>query len=117
MSNPNLLNITSVIAKTAVANVITTATTIIENASSSNKVFKINALVVSNVDGTNTADIDVDIYRSDFPYYIVKTVPVPADASVDVLSKPIYLQEGDSLRATATANDDLQIVCSYEEIS
>jgi hypothetical protein len=36
---------------------------------------------------------------------------------LDVISKSIYLEEGDDLRLTASANSDLEAVCSYEEIS
>jgi hypothetical protein len=86
-------------------------------ASNSNKVLKVNALYVSNVDGTNNADINVDLYRSSTAYHIAKTVSVPADATLDIISKPIYLEEGDTLRLTASANSDLEAVCSYEEIS
>jgi hypothetical protein len=95
----------------------TSATAIVSNAASSGKVIKINALYVSNVDGTNNADINVDIYRSSTAYHIAKTVVVPADATLDVISKAIYLEEGDDLRLTANAASDLEAVCSYEELS
>ena len=91
--------------------------TVTGTASNSNKVLKVNALYVSNVDGTNNADLTVDIYRSSTAYHIAKTVNVPADATLDVISKSIYLEEGDSLRLTANANSDLEAACSYEEIS
>ena len=91
--------------------------TVTGTASNSNKVLKVNALYVSNVDGVNNADLNVDIYRSSTAYHIAKTVNVPADATLDVISKSIYLEEGDSLRLTASANSDLEAVCSYEEIS
>ena len=91
--------------------------TITGTASNSNKVLKVNALYVSNVDGTSNADLNVDIYRSSTAYHIAKTVNVPADATLDVISKSIYLEEGDSLRLTANANSDLEAICSYEEIS
>lgn len=117
MANPNIVAVSTINGKTAVANVTTTATEIVTNSAASDKVFKVNALIVSNIDGTNNADVTVDLYRSNVAYHIVKTVIVPADASVDVLAKSIYLQEGDALRATASANNDLQVVCSYEEIS
>jgi len=86
-------------------------------ASNSNKVLKVNALYVANVDGTNAADISVALYRSGVAYKIAHTVSVPADSTLDVISKSIYLEEGDDLRLTASANSDLEAVCSYEEIS
>ena len=91
--------------------------TVTGTASNSGKVLKVNALYVSNVDGTSNADLNVDIYRSSTAYHIAKTVNVPADATLDVISKSIYLEEGDSLRLTASANSDLEAICSYEEIS
>lgn len=117
MAAPNIVNVTTITGKTAVQAVGTSATAIVTNSSSSGKVFKINALYVSNVDGTANAEVNVDLFRSSTAYHIAKTVVVPADASLDVLSKPIYLEEGDSLRLTANATSDIEAVCSYEEIS
>ena len=117
MAAPNIVNVATLTAKTAVQAVGTSATAIVSNSASSGKVFKINALYVSNVDGTNNAEINVDLYRSSIAYHIAKTVVVPADATLDVISKAIYLEEGDALRLTANAASDLEAVCSYEELS
>lgn len=117
MSAPNIVNVATITGKTAVQAVGTSATAIVTNSASSGKVFKVNALLVSNIDGTNNADITVDLYRSSTAYHLAKTVVVPADATLDVLSKAIYLEEGDSLRLTANAASDLEAICSYEEIS
>lgn len=119
MAAPNIVGVTTITGKTAVQAVSTTATAIVTNSAASNKVFKINSLVVSNVDGTNAADITVDLFRSSVAYEIASTITVPADASLVVISKEtaIYLEEDDSLRCTASANSDLEAICSYEEIS
>ena len=117
MAAPNIVSVATLTAKTAVQAVGTSATAIVSNAASSGKVIKINALYVSNVDGTNNAEINVDLYRSSTAYHIAKTVVVPADATLDVISKAIYLEEGDDLRLTANAASDLEAVCSYEELS
>ena len=124
MSNPNILNVTSIYGKTAyVALNSTSATTVVNNAASSGKVFKINTIIVSNVDGTNAADISINLYSQDdiggTAYAIAKTISVPADASLVVLDKSsaIYLEEDKSIGATAGAADDLVVICSYEEIS
>ena len=117
MAAPNIVNVSNIIGKTAVQAVTTSATAIVTNSAASGKVFKINALYVANVDGTNSADVTVDLFRGSTPYRITSTVAAPGDASLDVLTKAIYLEEGDSLRLTASANGDLEAVCSYEEIS
>lgn len=117
MAAPNIASLTTITGKTAVQAVGTSATAIVTNSAASGKVLKVNALYVSNVDGTNNAEINVDVFRSSTAYHIGKTIVVPADATLDVISKPIYLEEGDSLRLTASAASDLEAVCSYEEIS
>lgn len=117
MAAPNIVNVATITGKTAVQAVGTSATAIVTNSAASNKVFKVNALYVANIDGTASAEITVDLFRSSTAYPILSTVVVPADAALDILSKAIYLEEGDSLRCTANAAGDLTAVCSYEEIS
>jgi hypothetical protein len=124
VANPNIINATSILGKSAVVDLTTTnATLVVENTAASNKVFKINSLVVSNVDGTNAADITISLYSEDniggTATQIVSTVSVPADASLVVIDKntSIYLEEDKSIGATAGSASDLKVVCSYEEIS
>jgi len=117
MAAPNVVNVGTITGKTAVQAVGTSATAIVTNSASSGKVFKVNALYVSNVDGTNNAEITIDLYRSSTAYHIAKTLVIPADATIDVLTKAIYLEEGDALRLTANVTSDVEAICSYEEIS
>lgn len=117
MAAPNLLTSVTVTGKTAVANVTTVNTSFLTNATSSGKVYKVNLLMVSNVHGTNSGDISIELNRSATSYYVAKTIAVPADASLDLLNKSIYLEEGDDLKCLASANSTLNLVCSYEEIS
>ena len=117
MAAPNIVNVATITGKTAVQSITTSATAIVTNSASSNKVFKVNALLISNVDTSNDATVNVDLYRSSTAYHITKAVNVPAGTTLDVMNKPIYLEEGDALRLTASAGSDLQGVCSYEEIS
>jgi hypothetical protein len=124
MAAPNIVNVTTITGKTAVVDLSTTnATAVVSNAASSGKVFKVNSLIVSNVDGTNNADITVSLYSQDdiggTATEICKTVVVPADASLVVIDKSsgIYLEEDKSIGAIAGAASDLKVVCSYEEIS
>jgi len=117
MANPNSVNVTAIYGKTAVQAITTSASAIVTNSAASGKVLKVNALYIANVDGTANASVNVDVFRSSVAYHIAKTVTVPADATIDVLTNSIYLEEGDSLRLTANANSDLEAVCSYEEIS
>jgi hypothetical protein len=117
MAAPNIVNVTTIIGKTAVQAVGTSATAIVTNSAGSNKVFKVNALYVSNSNGAVNADISVDVYRNSTAYHVAKTVTIPFDSTLDILTKSIYLEEGDALRLTASANTALEAVCSYEEIN
>lgn len=119
MAAPNIVGVTTILGKTAVLAVTTSEVAIVTNSAASNKVFKINSLIVANIDGTNAADITVVIKRSAVNYALASTVTVPADSSLVVISKEstVYLEEGDAIFCTASANSDLQAVCSYEEIS
>jgi hypothetical protein len=119
MAAPNIVNVATIIGKTAVQSVTTSATAIVTNTAASGKVFKINSLIVSNIDGTNSADITVDVFRSSTAYALASTITVPSDATLVIISKdnPIYLEEGDAIRCLASAAGDLQAICSFEEIS
>jgi len=117
MTAPNVVSVATITGKTDVLAATTTATAITTAATS--KLLKINSVIVANIDGTNDADITLDLYRSSTAYKIVSTVTVPADATLVAISKDsaIYLEEGDALRATASVDGDLQVICSYEIIS
>jgi len=124
MANPNIVNVTSILGKSAVVDLTSTsATSVVSNAAASNKVFKINSLIVSNVDGTNAADITINYYSAaalgGTATQIVSTVSVPADSSLVVIDKntSFYLEEDKSIGATAGSANDLKVLVSYEDIS
>jgi hypothetical protein len=124
MAAPNIVDVTTITGKSAVVDLTTTsATAVVSNAASSGKVFKINSLVVSNVDGTNAADITISYFSEDdiggTATEIVSTISVPADASLVVIDKntSIYLEEDRSIGATAGTASDLKVLVSFEEIS
>jgi hypothetical protein len=124
MAAPNIVNVTSIIGKTEVANLTTTgATSVVSNAASSGLVLKINTLIVSNVDPTASCDITISLYSAaalgGTATQIASTISIPADTSLIVISRetPVYLEEDRSIGATASIANDLKVVCSYEEIS
>ena len=118
MANPNIVNVTSILGKTAVQAVGTGAADIVVNSASRGYIVKINSLNISNITGTAANSI-VSLFRSSTEYKIVHNVSVPANAAFTAIDKPtgIYLEEGDSLRLTAGTGSALHAVCSYEIIS
>lgn len=120
MAAPNIVNVTSIIGKTTGVALGTTLTTaLLTNSAASNKVFKINTILVSNVDGTNSADVTIEWFNGTTGFKLANTITVPADSSLVVVGKdsPIYLEENCSIRGGASALSDLECIISYEEIS
>jgi hypothetical protein len=124
MAAPNIVNVSTITAKSAYLALSTTsATQLVSNAASSGKVFKINMIQVANVDGTNACNVTVDYHTEDdiggTAYSLVSTVSVPADASLIVIDKStaLYLEEDRSISVTAGTANDLEVIVSYEEIS
>ena len=124
MAAPNVVNVATITGKTAtVALSTTSATTLVSNAASSGKVFKINMIQIANVDGANACDVTVDMHSAasggGTAYSLVATVSVGADSSLVALDKStaIYLEEDRSITATAGTANDLEVIVSYEEIS
>ena len=124
MAAPNIVNVGTITAKTAyIAPSGTTATALVSNAASSGKVFKINMIQVANVDGSNACNVTVDYHTAasagGTAYSLISTVSVPADASLVVIDKntALYLEEDRSISVTAGTANDLEVICSYEEIS
>ena len=91
----------------------------VQNSAIINKVFKINTILVSNVDGTNSATAAISLYDGSNDRYIAKGITVPAGATVVLIDKnsTIYLEENRHIRGDASAAGDLEYIISYEELS
>jgi len=127
MAAPNIVAVSTIRGKSNVANLTTTSSSVIVNDVNSGKVFKINTIMISNVDGTNAGNVTVEMFKfgaqnvatglGNAVYSLANSVTVPAKSSLDVMSKSIYLEEGDQLKAKADSNNRLHLITSFEEIS
>jgi hypothetical protein len=124
MANPNIVNVAAIYGNTSTTALSTTsATAIVSNTAASGKVYKINSIVVANVDGTNAADITINLYSQDdiggTATAIASTISVPADATLIVTDKTtsFYLLEDKSIGAVAGTANDLVVTASWEEIN
>ena len=127
MANPNIVNVTTIYGNTSTYLISSTAdpfaTALVNNPAASGKVFKINSIVVANVDGSAAADITIKIFSQDdlggTGTQIASTISVPADSTLIVTDKTtsFYLLEDKSIGATASAANDLVVTCSWEEIN
>ena len=130
MANPNIVNVSAIYGTTTYLTPSgTSAVVLLPNAASSNKVFKIDNVVVSNTTAS-AANCTVSIYTNGavaqgsapsggtaFP--IVSTVSVPAYSSLIAVDKTtsFYLQEGTSITVTSGTGSALTYSVSYEDIS
>lgn len=118
MAHPNLNSPTNVEGLSVATPVGTSATVIVSNGTASSATIRLVSMFVANVDGSSAADVTVRLATGTNAWSIASTVSVPADATVEVISgRPLYLKEGDSLTATASAAGDLEAVVSYERIT
>jgi hypothetical protein len=122
MAAPNLKNPTYIYGKTAryaVPVEVNSLPVEMLPAPGTGKTYKINSIFCANVDGDNPADISVSIYDGSTDRYLAKTISVPADATQIISTKEtyFYLEEGDSIRASANVAGDLELVIGYEDIS
>lgn len=119
MAAPNLKSPTTITGKTAPYSVTDTLASALSNSASSGKVLRVNTIRAANVDGANNYDLDISHYRGSTHTYLCKTINVPADSTLVVLSREdiLYLEEGDAIYAKATTSSKIDVLITYEEIS
>ena len=129
MANPNIVNVSSIVGGNAgwpLTNTITTTLLTV----AADVIVKINSLIVTNIHGTNAATVSIEINgigggatgvtlaaNLTTQVRIASTMNVPADDSLVLIDKPIYLMEADVLRGGASAASTLELFASYEVIN
>ena len=128
MANPNIVSVTSIVGGNAAWALTNTITTTLMTVAA-DVIVKINSLIVTNIHGTNAATVSVEVngMGSDATGVTVasglatcrlaSTMNVPADDSLVLIDKPIYLMEADVLRGGASAASTLELFASYEVIN
>jgi len=123
MAAPNLIGATTINGKTTGANLTSTsATTVLNNPSSSGKCLKVNTLNVANY-GANSALITISWNNAanigGTNLAIASNISVPSGSTLNIIDKTsqYYLEENQSLGATAGTANTLIVTCSYEDIS
>ena len=127
MANPNIVAVTSIYGESIGEALTTTLDTAVMTVAS-NKLVKINFISVANDHASTAIDVTVSITKAGFTsdgigsgednaalIYLASTITLPADDTLVVVDKPIYLMEGDVLEGGANpATADIFI--SYEVI-
>ena len=127
MANPNIVAVTSIYGESIGEALTTTIGTDIMTVAS-NKLVKINYISVTNDAASALTVVTVSITKAGFTsdgigsgednaalIFLASTVRCPADDVLVVIDKPVYLMEGDTLDAGASAAT-ADIFVSYEVI-
>jgi hypothetical protein len=122
MANPNIVGVTTINGNNGSVAVTSTAQTLVDNAASSGKIYKINQIYVSNVDTAAADEVTVTlrsaVASTPTTATIVQNVSVPAKATLEVLSAPFYVKEDQDIQVVGVAaSGDLEAVATWEEIS
>ncbi len=114
MATPNIVNVTSITPFTINGSVTTSNQDIIDVPA--DKVYKVNTILIANIDGTNAANITVSIStdNGNSSHAIASTISVPADSTLSLISTTLYLDETDLLKIVGSANNDLEYTVSGE---
>jgi len=114
----NLANTVTITAKTALVNVTTVSANVLSNATSSEQIHKINTVMFNNY-SSSSVTANLTISRSTGSFNVARLVTVPANSILTVIAKDnaIYLEEGDTLQAAASANSVLHLIAGYELLS
>lgn len=124
MAAPNMANVSTITGKTIyLTPANTTENVILANAASSGKVYKINSIVATNIDGTSayaaTVGVNSAANGGGTTYHVASTISVPADAALIITDKStgFYLEEDKSIVVQSSTASKITYVVSYEEIS
>ena len=119
MATPNIVSVATINAFCVNGAVTTSNQDIVDVAA--DYVYKINTIIIANIDGTNAATVTVSISTDNGSNYyrIGSTINVPAGTTLILLNKEssIYLDETDLLRVVGSANSDLTYTVSGEKIT
>lgn len=127
MTAPNIIDVISITGVTTFISGISTnassPTIIVSNQASSNRVLKLNTLMVSNTTNASTSTT-VKIVNSSSgigsAVAIASSIVVPPGSSLAVIGKdtPIYIEENRSITVNAGAanTNSVDVVASYEVI-
>ena len=122
MANPNINNASNVYANSSTISLTSTnITQLLSNPASSNKLFLIDSIIVSNTTGT-AATIILSLYNSatntGTAYEIMPTISVPANSAITLgKNDGLNLLEDKSMYCTAGTSNALKVMAFWKEYS
>ena len=122
MAAPNIVGVTTILGITTASQLTTSPVSILSNAASSGKVFKINTIVAAN-ETASTATVTVryndNAAGAGTTFALANGIDVGTKTSLVILDKAssIYLEENRSITALSGTSSAINLIISYESIS
>ena len=123
MANPNIAALTTILGNSAHQSLASTsATSLINNAAASNKVYKVESITLTNIT-TIAVTATVNVYSAaslgGTAVPLINLVPIPAKSTLIIVDKTttFYLLENQSVGVTASGANTIAMHASWEEIS
>jgi hypothetical protein len=117
MANPNLGAISGIFGKNvANINIGSSMTSVLT--AQSNRVYKVNTVLISNISDTQETVIGADIDKGSVQVSLVENVTIPIGASFTAIDRqiPVYLEEGESIRVKCNTAANVHVLVSYEDM-
>ena len=116
MATPNIVSVATINPFTVAGDFTTSDVDIVDV--TAEYCFKIESIFLCNADTSNscTADIMVSVNNGSNYYYLCNGLVIPPATTISVIDRPIFLDETDLIRGTASANGDIDYVISGTKI-
>jgi hypothetical protein len=115
MTTPNLANV-AIINPFTVAGDLTTSDADLVQANSEYG-FKIESIFLCNADPSNscTAALKISVDNGSNFYYLCNALVIPPATTISIIDRPLFLDETDLIRGSASANGDIDYVISGQK--
>lgn len=124
MAAPNIVNVATITGKTTQLNPgDTIENVLVANPSGSNKVFKVNSVIGTNINNTASVSGSVGINSAagggGTTLRLASAITVPNNSTIVFVDKntSFYLEEDRSIVVTSSLSSNLIFTTSYEELS
>ena len=123
MAAPNSVLTSLINSGTEVRQATTSSATLLTNPNSSNRLYKVDSLMATNITNTNY-DISIFLVRtvtnsqltsSPGTYTLLRTATLPGNTHISLISKDtqFHLTEGDRIDIQSNANSAINVTTSY----
>lgn len=77
----------------------------------------VNSINISSVELSATVSVNVFLVKSGTSYSIISNVGIPPGTTLQVLDAPLVCESGNTITATASIANDLEVIVSVLEIT